>query len=173
MRTSSRPWWRHFHGKWASPSCRAWAKTYLYRFSVRSEHFEFLTFLSGELLDDDVIKTLMTSFSRKMSITILSGMAQNIPLLNFSPIRARHSVTWHVCSQPTTFLLTSSAFQDLDVVIMMTSPLKKVKNSKYSDRAEIRYGYVFEYARHDGDAHLIQKWPAYQLVHRLWYHWMG
>ena len=43
-------------------------------------------FLSGDLLDDDVINTLMTSFSLKMSIAIVSGMIKNIPLPNFNSI---------------------------------------------------------------------------------------
>ena len=34
---------------------------------------------------------------------------------------------------------------------------RKVKNSKCSDRAEIWYGYVFDYARHDGDVYFARK----------------
>ena len=37
----------------------------------------------------------------------------------------------------------------------VTTP--KVKNSKCSDRAENWYGYVLEYARHDGGAHFTRK----------------
>ena len=33
----------------------------------------------------------------------------------------------------------------------------QVKNSKCSDRAENRYGYVFEYARHDGGVYFARK----------------
>ena len=51
------------------------------------EDFEFLTFLSGDHLDDDVIKTLMTSFSRKMSITIVLGMVKIKTPTKFQPDR--------------------------------------------------------------------------------------
>ena len=44
MMSPSRPWWRHFHGKWTSPSYRAWPKTYPYWISAQSEYFEFWLF---------------------------------------------------------------------------------------------------------------------------------
>ena len=74
------------------------------------------------------------------------------PALSERAIRSRDPPDTCV-RQPTTFLLTPSDFQDLDDVIMITSPLKKVKNSKCSDQAEIWFEYVFDHARHDGDAY--------------------
>ena len=76
-------WWRHNFEKLTPPRRRPMSKLYWCKFSAQSEHLDFSRskWVNGR-------GSVMTSFSRKINIAIVSGIVENIPVPNFSAIGA-------------------------------------------------------------------------------------